>query len=302
MRRSLLFLLLLVINFNFNCRIVDVHLENKENKFKVWFAPNLKSRDYLSLFKDEKDIFRKIDVFKFYVQQITDEDYFKKLIEVDAFNVLRTYNVEIAIEAGAIKEYSCREPLILDTDIALYKLSNLSVPVSYISIDSAYLSGFFHCNNSLEESRDIIKSYINYFKGKGLKIGLIEPYPHFSIDELTSFVSSLDGIDHLHIDLDFNAVKDRGISLDKLYWDISSLADLANKKDFRLGIIYTGSSIASDSCLFMNSLYNYWDWSSQIRSINGIGDIIIQSWLKDLPYNTPSTDRCAFLYFFRYIL
>jgi hypothetical protein len=283
MKLMKVFLMLILILILSGCKVKITLPESKISQ-KYWFGPNFRSVDYFDLFRKTDEWQRareKIHVFKFYQQQFTEPRlYFRAKNELyDFINLLKREGKEVAVETGAIKEYSCRRPLIEATSDLLNKINP-----DYIAIDSSFLGVKRDCSLDFSVGRDLINEYIDYVKARGVKVGLIEPYPYFDVNELKRF-SEL-AIDFFHVDLDFNAVRD----IRKVRKDMEELSEFLRKRGIKFGIIYTGSPTSFDDRTFIISLFNYWDYGIQHTA----EEIIFQSWHKDLPRNLPENENYTF--------
>ena len=277
------FILILILILS-GCKIKITLPESKISQ-KYWFCPNFRSIDYFDLFRKTNEWKRareKIHVFKFYQQQFTEMRlYLSAKNELyDFVNLLKREGKEVAVETGAIKEYSCRRPLIEATNDLLTKINP-----DYIAIDSSFLATRRDCSLDFSVGGDLINEYIDYVKARGVKVGLIEPYPYFDVQELKRF-AELTKIDFFHVDLDFNAVRD----IRKTKKDMEELSEFLRKRGIKFGIIYTGSPLSVDDRTFIISLFNYWDYGIQYTA----DEIIFQSWHRDLPRNLPENENYTF--------
>lgn len=119
-----------------------------------------------------------------------------------AFRFLKDQGIQIGVEAGAVKEHTCdgrqMARVFLD-DVAPIYVSGASV--TYVAMDSPFLaalpvrapSPIGRCDFSINEAVVHVAAFIRTVREAlpGLRVGLIEPYPYFTMDEIMTFVRAL---------------------------------------------------------------------------------------------------------------
>ncbi len=156
-----------------------------------------------------------------------------------AFRFLKDEGIQIGVEAGSVKEHTCdgrKLARVLVEDIAPVYASGAHV--TYVAMDEPFTaalpvrgtSPFGRCNMSVDDTVMQVAAFMRGLHGTypGIRIGLIEPYPYFTMDEIMTFIRALEdnervGLAFFRLDYDvrhrFNA-------------DTNTRADLIRLKDF----------------------------------------------------------------------
>ena len=119
-----------------------------------------------------------------------------------AFRYLRDHDIQIGVEAGAVKEHTCdgRElGRVLIEDIA--PVYATGAHVTFVAMDEPFtaalpvrgVSTFGRCGLSVDDTAVQVSAFANTVRAAhpDIRIGLIEPYPYFTIDEIMTFVRVL---------------------------------------------------------------------------------------------------------------
>lgn len=181
---------------------------------QVWFTPNLASIDMLNLFTQPElwsQARSKINVFKFYSQQLSraqcprcGPNTLSNLVQVGAFSKLTNWGIDIAMEAGVIKEGRCDPNEFINiTKSALRNVASNSGTVRYIAMDEPTIGGngsALPCGLTMEQIADKTAQYINGVKAEfpNVLIGDIEGYrpgqggpPWGTVDFLERWIDAL---------------------------------------------------------------------------------------------------------------
>ncbi len=176
--------------------------EDGNGQTEVWFTPNLASRDMLRLFSNPTEWFRarsRINVFKFYIQQTftngcgdCGDNTFTNLAKAGnggAFNWLNSNNIKIGLEAGVVKDWNCgRNPVDAVSGVlqAVGNIQGAGGRVSYIAMDEPYVSVKEWCKQSIDTASEHVAYFVREVNRRhpGIAVGLIEPYPFFSVKEI----------------------------------------------------------------------------------------------------------------------
>ena len=157
-----------------------------------------------------------------------------------AFAWLAAQGIQIGVEAGAVKEHTCdgRElgRVVIDdmqpiygtgghvTFIAMDEPFTAALPVG--GADAAALS---RCDFSIDQTVVQVKAFIDTVHATypAIRVGLIEPYPFFTVDEIMLFIVALNNagvqLPFFRLDLDLRHRRNE---------DTNSTADLKRLRDF----------------------------------------------------------------------
>jgi hypothetical protein len=289
---------------------------------RVWFAPGPGTLDMLRLFEapDEwRQTRRIVDVFKFYhqhairnappdVRAVVGPNRYEALAAAGAFGKVVKWGMRIALEAGSVKEFYCtpddsgmRESIALTLD-SLAAIRAAGGEVTYLTMDEPFLAGQSpRCGGpAFEPTADRVRTYITAMRGAfpGLRIGLIEVYPHFRPVAFRSMLRLMrergTPAAFLHVDAFLPAVEPK----EAFGVDMIALADLAAEYRIPFGIIIWGDNGNSDALYAADALKLAEAVGRTFRSWEFMPDhIIFQSWAESrtgqriAPSNLPETVR-----------
>lgn len=267
---------------------------NSNGKTQVWFTPNVASRDMLNLFSDASQwpaARSKIDVFKFYIQQASPSDNcqgcgrnvfsnFVKVVPGGAFKWLNSNSIKIGLEAGAVKDWNCgRVPTdAVETTVqAVSAIHASGAVVSYVAMDEPYVSVREWCRQPIEKVSEHVSYYIKRVNDSypGVKVGLIEPYPFFTVEEIESFIISLEKtgvrLPFFHLDMH----RAGALANSDIGEDLRNIEKFCKSRGIEFGVIVWGDNGGSNQLFFNSAMYT----ASTIRAGIGIPDhLIFQSW------------------------
>jgi hypothetical protein len=206
---------------------------------EIWYVSNADAPDLVTMFVHPELWSRArvhINVFQFSPQQaavpnVSGLNTVDDLARVDAFRLLGSWGIGIAIEAGAIKPWDCTGERA--AGIALEYINNVrraGGKVKALALDEPLHSGIALCTNTMQQVALKTSTYIKQVKSKasGTEIGDIEPYPGYSASQMIEFVTALEKNgakpDFFHVDI--------SIALLKLRPNVHLAADLQAMQDF----------------------------------------------------------------------
>lgn len=284
---------------------------------RVWFTPAPNSLDMRELFLDDRknpavdwqQVRDRIHVFKFYTSQLLDHhdrawpNTYPALADVRAFLKLVGWHKEIALEVASVKDYSCdtAEGVAgLASDI-IRRVQADDAWVTWLALDEPLLSAVHECHVTEGRAAALVADFVRYVKARHpkVKIGLIEPYPALSLDQITRFLRTLDerGVTmaFLHLDVDMQAVRAAPPgSTPDVIGDLRAFDSLAAARGIPFGFIVWGNASTSDRDYFESAVVDgietlrqaFGDWAHMPDHL------IFQSWTIDpagraLPLNLP---------------
>lgn len=180
-------------------------------------APASASADFGAMFTDAgaqlwSEARSKLRGFQFYQQSLRDfcptcgQNSVTGLIQArseGAFSWLTRQGIQIGVEAGSVKEHTCdgRElaRVVLHDMRPIYESGS---QVTYIAMDEPFTaalptpdgSTLARCNFTIDRTVIEVQAFITTVRAAhpAIRVGLIEPYPYFTADELISFVGALE--------------------------------------------------------------------------------------------------------------
>ncbi len=284
--------------------------EAKENQ-KVFLGPNVQSRDMLKLFSHPEEWEKarsQIDILQFYFVHLANRcdpkwcgnnvlNNFVEVVPGGAFKWLKDRDIEIGVEIGAVKEYSCGE-IEININDALVAIENVEYyggEVSYIAMDEPFRAGVkqvngkgspVHCGFTIEQTAEDVAYYIQQInlRHPKVKIGLVSPYPFLTKNEIMQAIESLErlGIKLPFFHLDFSYRHALDIEIDFLS-EIAELQDFCKRRGIKFGIIVIGGHVYNDKQYFAETMIN----AIALKSIVDRCDhVIFQSWIR-IPGSNP---------------
>lgn len=265
---------------------------NTNGKTQVWFTPNIASRDMLKLFSNPSEWTQaqtRVNVFKFYIQQSVDgcqdcgNNTYANLVKAgpsSAFNWLNHNNIKIGLEAGAIKDWNCgREPTdaVSGASQAIENIARAGGRVSYIAMDEPYVSTKEWCKQSIDAASNHVSYYIREIGGRypNIAIGLIEPYPFFSAQEIKNFISVLEShgvkLPFFHLDMH----REGALAWNDINKDLRELESFCRERGISFGVIIWGDNGSSNQDYFNGAMFT----AQTVQAAIGAPDhLIFQSW------------------------
>jgi hypothetical protein len=280
---------------------------------QVWFAPNLGSRDLVDLFLRPQQwpgARAAVDVFMFYAGQLRAErpeecancgpNLLPALLQAQAFHRLREWDIEVAVETGSIKQSGCAGEFMADS--ARQALDNVSAgggEVRYLIMDEPLL-GSADCQLTTAESARQVAAFTRALREShpGVAVGLVEPFPLFSVPRLVDWLERLDGEGarpaFFHLDVDRRHAKRDRVDVATA---LRLLEGYCRLRGIPFGVIFWGHEAASDRAYYDDTLA----WVRTVhRAIGWPQHSVFQSWAfsadgsQTVPANVPESDPAAF--------
>ncbi len=281
---------------------------------EVWVSPNVASQDFTKLASQPEQWVQarsKITTIGFFIQNLWPQgscpicglntfQNFMDAVPGGMFNWLNANGIKIAIEAGAIKPGDCSAEA--NSSSIIQVISNVQAhggTVSFVALDEPFASGLSmnqnsatqqtYCGFSVGKTAEIVKGYMNRVNSMypGVQIGLIEPYPYFSIKQIESFIDALE-IQGVHIPF-FHLDFDPGYRDIDYVGDIREIKEFCRQKNIPFGVIIIGGDGTSNETAANGAMLE----AIRIQEAIGIHSqdhILLQSWL-DFPPTRGSNDQ-----------
>jgi hypothetical protein len=288
---------------------------------QLWFTPGPGTVDMLRLFEapgEWEQAREAMDVFEFYqghtLTQATPGEgpnRYDAFVRVDAFRKLAGWGKRIAIEMAAVKEHYCTPDatgMQASVNATLESLRNIEAAggrVTYIALDEPFIGGLSRrCGGpAFAPTADRLAVYLPAIRRAypAVRIGLIEPYPVFSVAQFTEILRLLAdrglAVDFLHADA---RRPDRAPGRVVFGAEMLQLRDLAAQYRIPFGVIVWGDPGDSDALYAADALRNADELGAVFRNWEVLPDrVIIQSWAlsrggqfitpRNLPEGTPNT-------------
>jgi hypothetical protein len=289
---------------------------------QVWFSPDSDSPDLIGLFNTPALWVKtrsRVDVIKFGPHQVDatpslEVNSFANLRRANAFQKLRLWNIDIAVEAPAIKEWDCsaqgdtKDARVRGNAKAatLEYLKNVYAAdgkVKFVAMDEPMVSGTGACHQSIDEAAAKTSAYTKAVLSDpgmpvwapGLSIGDIEVYPSRSVDQLKQWMVSLrrQGFApaFFHLDVDVNDVMNRGTQLN-FEADIRSLVNFFHSEGIPFGIIFwSGYDPVSSDMSYYRHVIRFVDRVH--RAIGSPQQAIFQSWVRRSSLKCTTGNSCT---------
>jgi hypothetical protein len=276
---------------------------------RVWFSPAPESPDLLRIFSDPgmwSDARKHIKVFEFGPRQVelpkgSGANTLYDLKRAKAFQLLREWGLDVAIEAPSVKEWDCsgrgdtRDPRVRGnakaaTLVYIKNVHEAGGSVRFVAMDEPLVSGLVACKDSIEVTAANTAGYAKSVIGDAnlktwapsLSIGDIEAYPSRSLNELRTWVTMLgkDGFKpaFFHLDVDVNDVRVRGANLDAPR-DLRAFKAFFRDLGIPFGVIFWSGNDpeSSDRSYYEHTL----SWVRVVGAAIGEPDeLVFQSWVR----------------------
>jgi hypothetical protein len=283
------------------------------SNMQVWLSPDNDSPDLIEMFRQPQtwvNARSQIKVFKFGPQQVgggnpTGANSIIDLNQVNAFKLLHSWGIQVAIESPAIKPWDCKGQVAAAQTLKLAKnveASGGGTPI--LSLDEPLAAATKSCGDDLASAARKTASYINTLRraSPNLTIGDIEPYPLNRPSQLKSWVDALEAngakLDYLQIDPNVHALDVRR-DVD-VAGDLRNLADYLKSKKLPFGIIFWSgyNPVHSDRAYYDHVM----SWVTRVQAAIGAPDqAVFQSWATrsaiscsdSSPSCTPTLPQCG---------
>jgi len=205
----------------------------------------------------------------------------------------------LGFEGGSVKEFSCTAqtlaPIVIHTNVAIANIKKAGGRLSYISLDEPFTSGTANedrspfglpnwgCNLTPDQVAVLQKQFNDgvHAAHPEVQIGLIEPYPHFTPDEIMTNILALEAVGitlpYFHLDMDHP----RAVREDKDWRnDVARIREFCRAKGIPFGVILVGWDGRTNE----QFAAGYWNVArASLQSIGVTEHTILQSWAEDPP-------------------
>lgn len=284
----------------------------------VWFAPNMGSTDYTELFtkSEQWPVARsKINVFKFYSDNVTDADCaicgkntLGAFVNAQAFQMMTEWKIAIGVEVESVnRDWGCTGVNEFKTaEAVIQNVQTNGGSVIYLAMDEPLIKGLQTsnqgCGYTMVETAEHTAWFVKQVREKhsDIFVGDIEPYPYFSISELEQWIMAIEAKGatpaFFHLDVDIERVRVEGQNVAA---DFKALSQFCQGRGIPFGVIFTSNWTAagSDRTYYQSTL----NW---VRTVNNaIGKpphVIFQSWqgtaneVHKVPINLPENDAAIY--------
>lgn len=241
----------------------------------------------------------KLRGFQFYQQSLRDDcptcgpNTVQRLLASrteGAFAWLTGQGIQIGVEAGAIKEHTCdgRElgRVVLQDMEPVYGSGG---HVTFIAMDEPFTAGLpereestlARCEFSIDAAVIQVKAFVDtvHEVHPAIRIGLIEPYPYFTITDITTFIVALEnaGVRLPFFRLDYDMRHRRNT-------DANSSSDLKHLRSFLTGrsidfeLIVTGYDGKTDAGAVASAMALAYEVSGAVGQPHAV---VFQDWSSD---------------------
>jgi hypothetical protein len=217
---------------------------------QVWFAPGNDTPDLLDLFT-HPELWPKarshIAVFKLAPPQFEQPALLGGLQDVGAFATLKSWNIALASEEGAIKDWDCTGTKA--AAVTLLHMRNARAAggaIGYVAMDEPLVGGEDFCKLTLDETARRTAAYVRAVAayaaapGQTVHIGDIEPYPSFGVPKLVQWTQALEGNGYkpafVHLDVNIHFV-DLHPALHGAR-DLRTLRDFFHREGIPFGVVF----------------------------------------------------------------
>jgi hypothetical protein len=255
------------------------------------------STDHVELFTDpdawtaEREL---IDVFQFHSAVLFDQpcpicsdNSIVTLGGADAFSQLKEWDIPIAVEVGAIYEDGCdgAANFARDAGVVIANVAAHGGSVRLLTMDEPLINGGpkdhpLACNYTPAEAAVETAAFVRAVSAAHpeILVGLVEPYPYFSIAELQDWIIELQGqgvtLPFFHLDVDAERVRVEG---QRVGADLRALREFCQARDIAFGVIFTSNWTQADSnrAYYRSTL----DWLGTVkRAIGRPQHVKFESW------------------------
>ena len=257
---------------------------------------------------------RRVDVFSFYQLHATDYpgfrcgtpcgpntyEAFHDTVHGGMIHWL-SERFDLAVEVVSVKDYTCTDRLIREVaasgvNMMINNIESAGGRVTYLSLDEPFTSGTAShdapvtggCGLSVSQVARLQRSFNETVLAEhpDVRIGLIEPYPHFSPEDIEALVSELDragvSLSFFHLDVDLRAVTDWQHDFGG---DVMRIREFFRRRGTPFGVIIIGTDGSSNERFAAGA----WAMTRLIAVSIGITEhTVFQSWAESVPGNQNS--------------
>jgi hypothetical protein len=208
-----------------------------------------------------------------------------------AFRYLTDHAIQIGVEAGSVKEHTCdgrQLAQVVIEDIA--PIYHTGSHVTFIAMDEPFTaalpvrgdSPFGRCNFSIDQTVVQVDAFMDTVRATypDVRIGLIEPYPYFRVDEIMTFVRALEdneqtGLEFFRLDYD---VRHRYNVDANTRTDLLRLRDFLNERGIEFEVIVTGYDGRTDAASVASAMALAYEISGVVGRPHAV---VFQDWSAD---------------------
>lgn len=207
-----------------------------------------------------------------------------------AFAWLSDQDIQIGVEAGAVKEHTCdgRElgNVVINDMRVVY---NSGSHVTYIAMDEPFTAALpyraggtrAHCDFSVDQTVVEVKAFIDRVHSVYplIRVGLIEPYPYFSVDDITLFIVGLENVDVRlpFFRLDFDLRHRRNVDANATN-DLKRLRGFLDSRGIDFELIVTGYDGKTDAGAVASAMALAYEVSGAVGTPHSV---VFQDWSVD---------------------
>lgn len=206
-----------------------------------------------------------------------------------AFAWLSSQGIQIGVEAGAVKEHTCdgRElGNVVNNDMRVVYGSGSHV--TYIAMDEPFTAALpnregtlARCDFSVDQAVVEVKAFIDRVHSVYplIRIGLIEPYPYFTVDEITLFIEALENVSVRlpFFRLDFDLRHRRNVDANATQ-DLKRLHGFLNSRGIDFELIVTGYDGKTDAGAVASAMALAYEVSGAVGRPHSV---VFQDWSAD---------------------
>jgi len=285
---------------------------------RVWMAPRHGIEDLFAPGAKWERAKSRVQVFKFYIDDLRN---FREGLLPRAVATLRDAGIEIAVEAGGLREFACDGEKMARLELLhMAPLLAAGGTIRYLVLDAPFgytLSTGLPGNCGWDPSR-AVRELVKYVGGvkaalPEVKIGFIEPVPWYRVGKFPTSDSRNDFGDLLEIiALAFDTLREEGHPLDFFHADspfgynerlgdrkgwekLRAIEDLVRARGGRFGLIYNSNvgGGSSDRTFYIETMRG-------IERFEAAGgrpdDYILQSWYSHPKETLPENKTYTFCY------
>jgi len=266
---------------------------------EVWYAPGDETPDYVDMFTHPERWSRarsQISVFGLGPPAAMGANRSgintsMDLARVDAFRLLRSWGLKVALGVPAVKEWDCSGQLEIKRTLQYVTVVRQSGgDVDLLDMDEPLVGGVLHCHDEVGKVVQETAAYIAAIHSAlpNIQIGYTEAYPIFSVAQIEAFVADLqrNGVKlaFFHLDVNIPVLPIRPqIHLEP---DLRALQAFFRQQHVPFGIvIWSGyNPVHSDEAYYANAMA----WVKRVHAAIGAPDqVIFASWV------TRSSQQCV---------
>ncbi len=207
-----------------------------------------------------------------------------------AFAWLSGHGIQIGVEAGAVKEHTCdgRElgNVVLNDISVVYQTGS---HVTFIAMDEPFTAALAiegesstgKCGLSIDDTVVQIKAFVDTVRAThpAIRIGLIEPYPLFTVADISTFIVALGNagvpVPFFRLDFDLRHRRNADSNVDA---DLRQLRDFLDQRGIDFEVIVTGYDGETDAGAVASAMALAYEVSGAVGRPHAV---VFQDWSSD---------------------